>query len=205
MCTVCTADPTGFRSQTWLSADLPFLSRAEKTSSPELCCSRCRSLAYCLRILSLDRLILGLVIHHGLFHLHSMRFLFPWFNLSVSQQALTRLSDFFTYVFSIGNVERCSPTISGNPLRILSLNVWSCYILRWLWFASKGPNIGSQPLYNLLAGSYQYSWLSIESEIRLLCRTVLHRSSFDIFKIWSDVVLSFMNTFMHSTRKLAIL
>jgi hypothetical protein len=48
-------------------------------------------------------------------------------------------------------------------------------------------NIGSQPLYNLLAGSYQYSQLSIESEIRPLCRTVLHRSSFDIFKSCNEV------------------
>jgi hypothetical protein len=48
-------------------------------------------------------------------------------------------------------------------------------------------NTGSQPLYNLLAGSYQYSRLSIESEIRVLRRTVLHRSSFDIFNSCSDV------------------
>jgi hypothetical protein len=84
-------------------------------------------------------------------------------------------------------VERFSPTISGNLLRILLLNVCSCYIQCWLWFASQGPNIGSQPLYHLLAGSYQYSQLSIESEIRQLCRMVLHRSSFDIFKFCSDV------------------
>jgi hypothetical protein len=90
-------------------------------------------------------------------------------------------------LFVLLDVERCSPTISGNPLRILLLNACSCYILRWLWFASQGPYIGSQPLYNLLAGSYQYSRLSIESEIRPLCRTVLHRSSFGILKLCSDV------------------
>jgi hypothetical protein len=38
-------------------------------------------------------------------------------------------------------------------------------------------NTGSQPLYNLLTGSSHHSRLSIESEIRPLCRTVFHRSS----------------------------
>jgi hypothetical protein len=41
--------------------------------------------------------------------------------------------------------------------------------------------------------------LSIESEIRLLCRTVLHRSSFDIFKSCNDVASPHVCHFVRPT------
>jgi hypothetical protein len=54
-----------------------------------------------------------------------------------------------------------------------------CLILLYSTLAlvclTQGPYTGSQPLDNVLAGSYQYSRLSLESEIRPLCRMVLHR------------------------------
>jgi hypothetical protein len=81
---------------------------------------------------------------------------------------------------SIDNVERNSATIYRNLLRILLPNVCSFaifYIGYGLPHRVLLLSLSPYTVYNLLAGSSQYSQLSIESVIRLLCRTVLHRSS----------------------------
>jgi hypothetical protein len=95
-------------------------------------------------------------------------------------------------------VQRSSEIRSGFYRPMSDLAIF--YVHYGLPHSSQGPNIGSQPSYNLLAGSYQYSRLSIESEIRPFAE----QSSTDLLSTSSNhvmtsllrtsVILSFQHT-----------